>query len=239
MYFCSKTELRRWTAAEGVTVHATGFDSLGNLDMDPRDGTLVVTDAGANQVFRLLPGGGRELVAGDGSANHHGSGGPATNAGLDQVRGIAFLPHGGMFLATQGDGDIWYVDTNHIAHEFIAGSGNSVPMPTDEIAEPRGISLAPSGDLLITENDYAVVRVVPRQTAFCGAIPTGNVLQLDWSSMPGHIYRIDRIPDLTATATVTVAALPAASHAVVTRCTVTNPPGTSAAFYRLAAQPDP
>jgi streptogramin lyase len=226
--------VRRWTPTGGLSTYASGFAQPGNIDIDPTDGNLVVTDRGAHRVYRVYSDGSRTVIAGDGTTQNHGDGGPATNAGLDEVRGIAFLPHGGYFLATQGDGDIWYVEPNGIAHEFIPGSGSSTPLPHDGICEPRAVSVAPWGDLIITENDYAVIRVVRRKLAFSRAHTDPSTgLRMIWYSMPSADYAVQFTDSLTQTNWQTLAVTSGASADIISRYTDTNAPFASKGFYRV------
>lgn len=234
MYYTASTVVRKWTAVGGVSVYASGFVNLGNVDVDPTDGNLVVTDRGAHRVYRVFPDGDREVIAGDGTPQHHGDGGPATNAGLDEVRGIAFLPHGGYFLATQGDGDVWYVDTDNVAHEFIAGDKNSTPLPYDRVCEPRAISVTPWGDLIITENDYGVIRVARRKLAFSGlAARPPAALSVSGYSMPALSYNVQFTDDLVTTNWQTAAVVPADPSNIVSTYSHTNAFSAQRGFYRV------
>lgn len=234
IYYTANSDVRRWTPTGGVTLYAGGFSNLGNIDVDPTDGNLVVTDRGAHRVYRVFANGSREVIAGDGSTQNHGDGGPATNAGLDEVRGVAFLPHGGYFLATQADGDIWYVDTNHVAHVFIEGSGNSTPLPFDGVCEPRAISITPWGDLIVTESDYAVVRVVRRTLAISAtaAGPTSG-FSVTWYSMPSAGYAVQFCDNLAETNWQTVADGFGASAAIESTYTDTNAVSVVRRFYGI------
>ncbi len=232
IFYTASSEGREWTAGEGVTTYATGFSSLGNIDVDPRDGNLVVTDRGAHLVYRIFPDGSREVIAGDGTTQNNGDGGPATSAGLDNVRGIAFLPHGGYFLATQGDGDIWYVDTDGIAHMFINGKKSSSQLPFDEVCEPRGISVTPWGDLIITENDFGVVRIVRRKLAFLASSSTpGGGLGIAWHSMPSQNYRVEYSGSLSPPDWRELRTMAGAASNIVT--TSSDAEGASTRFYRV------
>ena len=77
---------------------STGFLELGNLVIDPW-GSLVVTDRGANLVFRLAGDGTPTAIAGSGAASGGGDGQPALQTGLAGVRGVWFLSTGGYLLA--------------------------------------------------------------------------------------------------------------------------------------------
>jgi len=232
-YSCS-TAIRKWTATNGVSVYASGFASLGNLDVDPRDGVLVATDRGAHRVYRVFSDGTREVIAGDGTTQNHGDGGPAIDAGLEGVRGVAFLPHGGYFLATHDDGDIWYVDTSNTAHEFIKGDKRSTPMPYDTVCEPRAVSIAPWGDLIITENDHAVVRVVRRKRAFSGvAVRPSDALQMTWYSMPSMTCTVQFTDDPAPTNWQTLAVVEGSPSNIVTTFSDTNALSARGGFYRI------
>jgi len=171
VYYSSNTRVRSWTPGGGVTTYADGFASLGNLDVDPRDGSLVVTDRGAHAVYRISSGGAKERIAGNGTDTGGGDGQSALDTGLNEVRGISFTPEGGYLLATHRDDQVWYVDTTGIIHLLVDGAGDvhngdGLPLssPGEKISEPRAVTLAPNGDLIITENDAGFIRLVPRLT---------------------------------------------------------------------------
>ena len=42
------------------------------------------------------------------------------------------------------------------------GDGESITLPGDKISEPRSVTLAPNGDVIITCNDSGFVRVITR-----------------------------------------------------------------------------
>lgn len=165
----------KWTPSTGVTEltrlpHGSGSDGfgLGNLDVAP-DGSVGITSLGNQLVYRFDEGN-TMVIAGTGSTSGgDGSGSPATTVALNRPRGIAFLPDGSYFLATQKGGDIWWIDTSGVIHLFVqgagsgntnAGNGQSWTVAGDKIAEPRAIHLATNGDLLITTNDRGFIRSV-------------------------------------------------------------------------------
>jgi hypothetical protein len=84
------------------------------------------------------------------------------------VKAVWFHPEGGFFLATHKGGQVWYVDTAGFCHLFVdgdtddthAGDGGPYDAPGPKISEPRAVTMAPSGDVLITENDSGYVRRV-------------------------------------------------------------------------------
>ena len=166
-YVCSGTSVKKWTPA-GLTDFATGFSQLGNLAIDPA-GNVVVTDRGANRVYRLDSNGAKTPIAGNGTTAGGGDGQPALSTGLAQVRAIWFLPTGACFLGTDSGSQVWYVDTAGIIHLFINGSLNN-PHAGDgayfykpgelRVGPIRQITADYEGNLLIAENDAGYIRKV-------------------------------------------------------------------------------
>ena len=109
----SVPSLKKWTPTGGIQVVSSGFLSMGNITVDPNGLPLVTEDTG-NRVYRVHVDGTKTIIAGNGSTSGGGDGFPATSTGLNRVRGIACLPNGGFFLATQKGAHIWYVDTGGI-----------------------------------------------------------------------------------------------------------------------------
>lgn len=203
VYFCGEfvsgvqQNVKRWSADDGFSTVAginPGTRGLGNLDLGPR-GALFVTSVGDHRVFRIPKGGSPEIVAGNGTTTGNlTSGSLATTVSLDRVRGIAVLPDGSFFVATQKGGDVWWVDNGSAndgvdrrIHLFVngAGSGNvktgdGQPRTgsSDRIAEPRAINLACNGDLLITCNDTGVIRAVRNVCK-----PTAPALKLEYPAL--------------------------------------------------------
>ncbi len=203
--------IKRWTAATGSQVFSTGFVSLGNIAMDA-SGSLVVTEDSGHRVYRLDANGAQTVIAGNGATDGGGDGFPAIQTGLNRVRGVACLPNGGYFLATQKGSQIWYVDTFGIIHKMIdcltsanpvfnAGNGRHWSASVPEyykMNEPRAITVAPNGDLLITASDQGQIRVIkcvkppaPPETLRIESAAQSNLRQLRWPGVPWQSYFID------------------------------------------------
>lgn len=225
IYYTSNTTLRRWTPANGAgpgELMASGFAQCGNIDV-AADGAIFVTDRNNNRVYRIESTASNIFinnfltVAGMGGSTDDGrnkDGAAAVLTGLREVRGIAFHPLGGYFLATHRGGDIWYVDTNGNIHMVIEGNnsnasiGGSIAVPTTPadgivLASNRSISVALNGDLLIACNDAGFIRrvtnIVPKPAAPVYApsewIP-GQGLRINWQSAPGDWQFIESSEDL-------------------------------------------
>lgn len=150
-FVASGSRILQWRRGSGVTTFARGFQSLGNLVVDP-DGKLVATDRAAGRVFRLGDGGTRRVIAGNRQARGRGNGNPAIDSSLPGVRAVWFDGRGGMFLGTHESSRVWYVGGSGTLQRFL-GDG--------DVSEVRGLSLDPNGDLIVVDNDHGFIRVVP------------------------------------------------------------------------------
>ncbi len=237
--------LKQWTSA-GVSVLASNFVAMGNITVDP-NGRPVVTEDTANRVWRIAADGTRELIAGNGTTSGGGDGELATATGLNRVRGVAFLPNGGYFLATQKGSHIWYVDTAGIIHKFIdcdpsgsinAGIGEPVSSPGVKMAEPRAITVAPNGDLLITASDYGHIRVVrslaPPAAPSLSIVSTPGDMQLRWTGVTWQSYLIESASDLNDLNWSVLGAVTSPLGGV-TNYGLEGAGATSQQFYRLRA----
>lgn len=175
IYYATEKTLKKWTPAQGGgpgVVLAQGIEDAGNLDV-AANGDIYISDRGASRVYRVPPGSNPAdpLVAaagvgGNESNGPNASGRPALEVGMREARGVAFHPAGGYFVATHRGGDVWYVDVQGRAWMFVEGDANSTffpdpqPVPTTDqvMAEPRSISVALNGDILICGNDAGYIR---------------------------------------------------------------------------------
>ena len=207
IFYNGFSRVMRWTAATGSTEFASGFTDPGNIAVDS-DGNLIVTDRGAHVVYRIQPDGTRTIIAGDGSDAEPIDGRPATSIGLEDVRGIALRSDGSYFLCTKKGGDIVFVDRAGIATVLIRGNrsgnthaGDGLPLesPGEKISEPRAISLAPNGDLVITTNDNGfirVVRAIPVPDSFTASPGISGPVALDWQQREGIAVDIEHSTSL-------------------------------------------
>jgi len=167
-YVTTYTAVKKWVRGIGVTDFSTGYSEMGNIAMDPW-GNLVVTDRGAHRVYRLDSNGQRTAIAGNGTTSGGGDGQLALNTGLEEVRGVWFLPSGAYFLCTHRSSRVWYVDTAGYVHLLLNGYRNDVHAgdntwfynPNEyRVSKCRAVTMDYEGDLLITENDMGFVRKV-------------------------------------------------------------------------------
>ncbi len=229
--------VKKWTASTNTiqaitrypaspTATTLEFKNPGNLDVNPVDGTLYVTDRAEDdttptrsKVWRIDVQGvngsisTKTTVAGSGVSTIPGGDGElATATFLDEVRGISFLKNGAYFLVTHQGGDVWYVDTFGYIHLFILGrggrdlvlgEGSALPITSYEaISEPRSVMVAPNGSLLIVSNDSGIVRKVSRTPAVVpptiidSGFPSATSWRLRWNSEIGRTYLVERSTNL-------------------------------------------
>lgn len=207
--YASGTTMRKWTASGGIETFSSGYTELGNIDRAP-DGNFIITDRKANRVWRVQADGtGKTAIAGNGAETGGGSGQLATGVALFEVRGVAILENGGYFVCTHKGGQVWYVDSSGYIWLFIHGdnsksthSGDGLPPSATlkSISEPRAITLAPNGDLLITENDKGFIRRITNIAVKPEIVRqelTPGGYEIEWTSHREGNYVVQRSTDLS------------------------------------------
>jgi uncharacterized protein (TIGR03437 family) len=111
-----------------------------NLALDP-DGTLYISDFGANRVYRLSTGGTLTTLAGTGNAGFTGDGAGAVMAQLKSPAGIALDTLGNVFICDSGNNRIRKVNRGVISTVYT-------------IAGPTGIAINVSGTMYIAAANY-------------------------------------------------------------------------------------
>jgi trimeric autotransporter adhesin len=165
------------TVAGGGTLPATstgqGGPAVGTQLMQPRDialgadGSLYISDFGANQVYQIATNGILSLVAGTGTAGFSGVGTSALLAQLNAPAGLAVDPTGAIYIADSGNGRVRKVYNGEIITVF------STPAPT-------GVALDSTGMLYVAAPSYfgTVVEPIP-------GVPAARDVAVDAS---GTIY---------------------------------------------------
>lgn len=134
-----------------------------------RDGGVLIADSGNDRIRRVAPNGTISTIAGPQIAGrasgYSGDGGPATAARLSSPRDVAAAPDGSVIVVDSGNGRIRRIDpAGNIA--TIAGSdargysGDGGPATAAGFDSPPGAAIAPNGDLLISDNNHRIRRVV-------------------------------------------------------------------------------
>jgi uncharacterized protein (TIGR03437 family) len=105
------------------------------------DGTLYVSDFGANRVFRVSPGGVLNSLAGTGKPGFAGDGGPAILAQLNAPAGLACDAAGALYIADS---------TNNRIRKVYRGIASTVL----NVTVPTGVALNSSGALYVAAANY-------------------------------------------------------------------------------------
>jgi len=170
-YFGNGDRIRKWTPAGGVETLAENFTELGGLYVEA-SGSLLVTDRGANRVYRVFADGSRVPIAGNGSTSGGGNGQLALETGFYGPRGVWAVPTGGYLLLLHDGAKLWFIDANGFAYLVMSGlGGNNFVHGGDglhfyapeslNIGEGRSVCLDSQGNIIICESDYGFVRRVP------------------------------------------------------------------------------
>jgi DNA-binding beta-propeller fold protein YncE len=216
--------VKQWTPARGIETVCSrdvGFRNPGNIAVSPADGKLYVTDRAEEDTTRLATGlfridgpERRTRITGDVNQPKASSGQLAINSFIEGPRGIAFLPDGSCFLCAHKGGDVWFVDTDGVIHRYIQGSGKGdtylltdgqhPPLTSKSvISQPRAVTLAPNGDLIVVSNDSGYVFRVqnlipaPAPASLRIALSTSHTLALSWEGVWGRGYRVESTSDLS------------------------------------------
>ena len=166
--------VKRWTTTNGIETvcsKSVGFRNPGNIDVNPVDGKLYVCDRAeedttklATGLFRIDGPERRTRITGNVTQPVASDGLPAVNSFIEGTRGVAFLSDGSYFLAGHKDGNVWFVDATGTIHKYLRGKGGGdsfalndgkhPPLTAkDYFAQPRSVTIAPNGDLLVVCND--------------------------------------------------------------------------------------
>lgn len=120
-------------------------------------GTIYVAEKG-NSVVRRIDAvtGTISTVVGTGVAGSSGEGGPATQARLNQPRGIALEGDSTLYVADTNNHQVRRVDLATGTINLVAGSmrgfgGDGGPAGRAKLCLPRGLTAMPDGDLLVAD----------------------------------------------------------------------------------------
>jgi trimeric autotransporter adhesin len=165
------------TSAELFDPDSVAVDAAGNLVIADTGNERVRVVAATSGTFygQAMTAGDIYTVAGGGS-DGLGDGGPATSAELSQPAGVAVDGAGNLVIADSGSDRVRVVaaktgtfygqamtagDIYTVAGDGTFGfSGDGDPATSAELAEPSGVAVDASGNLLIADSDNNRVRMV-------------------------------------------------------------------------------
>lgn len=148
-------------------------------------GNLYVADTLNNRVRRVDASGTITTVAGTGTADFGGDGGPGTSAALQRPHGVAVDGVGNIYIADTSNNRVRRVDPSGtittVAGTGTAGySGDGGPAESALFRDPRGLAVDTLGHLYVadTENDR-IRRIRLNQGGTSGPSPADPYTPLD------------------------------------------------------------
>ena len=156
-------------SGDGGPATSATMDSPHDVTIGP-DGLPYIADSSNSRVRRINADGTITTVAGGGSG---GDGGPATEASLLTVRGVAFGPDGSMYFTEEAGGSCSCGRVRKVATD---GTISTIAHSGQGLRWPWGIDTTPAGDVLFTDiRANKVFRVDPagRLTTFAGNCGSG------------------------------------------------------------------
>lgn len=145
-----------------VTVAEGMFDEPHDVAIDA-EGNLFVADRELHKVFKVDINGNVTEYAGNGSSNHTGDGGPATEAALWEPHRLVVDPDGNLLIADSRNGYIRHVDAATGTISSVAGADffSATSSFDDGVAATdrilfliRGLFVEQSGDFWVDEGFY-------------------------------------------------------------------------------------
>ncbi len=171
--------LSRSSSSDGGPATAAALVDPWGLAIDP-SGHLYIADAGDHRIRKVAPESGViSTVAGNGSVEVFGDGGPATAAGLFGPRAVASDASGNLVIADSSANRIRRVAAGTGIISTIVGtgspgfSGDGGPATAAQLYSPEGVVFDRSGDLLIADNNNHRVRKVSAATGTISTV-AGN-----------------------------------------------------------------
>lgn len=151
-----------YSGDNGPAVQAAVF-ALSGLGLD-RAGNLLIADT-ANCRIRRVANGIITTVAGNGTCDFAGDGGPAISAELQYPRGVAMDAAGNLYIADTGNARVRKVGLDGII-TTIAGDGNlnysgdGGPAILSEFHDPWSIAIDAAGNLFVVDRSNQRVRKI-------------------------------------------------------------------------------
>ncbi|MDP9438283.1 MAG: hypothetical protein M3P49_06020 [Actinomycetota bacterium] len=120
------------------------------------DGSVYFADSSGSRVFKIGSDGVLSVAAGTGTSGYYGDTGPAAQAQLSGVAGLATGPDGSLYINDSGNGRIRRVESDGTILSVAGGGASSWAdnvAGTDARISGRGIAVAPDGGLYVADQN--------------------------------------------------------------------------------------
>jgi sugar lactone lactonase YvrE len=157
------------------------------------DGNLYVSASNMDTVYKISPTGTLSTVAGNGSEDFEGDGGPAVDAALSAPEGLALDASGNLYIADSSNHRIRKVEASTGVITTVAGNGfygfagDTGPAISAKLNNPSGVAVDASGNLYIADSSNHRIRKVDAST---GVITT--------VAGTGEYGFVDNVPAISA-----------------------------------------
>lgn len=129
-------------------------------------GDLYVADAGNHAIRKISAAGIITTIAGTGVSGYTGDGGPATLARLDAPQAVHLAPSGDIYISDTGNNVMRRVQVGSANIATMAGngaagfSGDGGPATSAQLSAPRGVAVASTGVVYVSDKNNNRIRKV-------------------------------------------------------------------------------
>jgi sugar lactone lactonase YvrE len=128
-------------------------------------GGFYVSSSTQNRIYHVDSAGTLTVIAGNGSSGFSGDGGPAISAQFNYIHGLAADRAGNLFVADTNNSRIRKISPAGIVTTFAGtgawgDTGDGGPAASAQLANPRGIEVDESGNVLIADSGNNRIRKV-------------------------------------------------------------------------------
>ena len=179
--FVIETAAGNTDVVDGIAATATTLDWLDGVAADAT-GNVYVAEYSRDRVRKIDLSGVVTNFAGTGNWGYSGDGGPATEAQLEQPRGIVVDEAGRVYVADSANGRIRRIDPSGVI-TTIAGGGaccrlrDGGPATEAWLSSPSDVALNGSGNIYVTERLNGRIRTID---------PTGTITTIAGTGERGY-----------------------------------------------------
>jgi len=143
-----------------------------------KEGNLIIPDSINHQIRKVTPDGIYTTIAGNGSSDFTGDGGPATKAAFAVPLAVALDDAGNIYVADSTNNRIRKIDTNGIVTTFAGNgehkdTGDGGPAIDAGIRSMTDLAFSPSGELYIVEAGSHRIRKIKKDGTITTVAGTG------------------------------------------------------------------